>query len=82
MKSLIVADIHANLAALEAIPMKEGSWDTFIFRGDAVMAGPNPDEVLSLLSSLDGIYIMGNHDWEVLKLDTDEVTTNPHRIWT
>ena len=81
MKSLIVADIHANLAAFEAILDKEGSWDTFIFLGDAVMAGPEPDEVLSLLSSLNGIYIMGNHDREVLKLDPDEVTANPHRMW-
>ncbi|MFC1713487.1 metallophosphoesterase family protein [Candidatus Poribacteria bacterium] len=81
MKSLIVADIHANLAAFEAILDREGSWDTFIFLGDAVMAGPNPDEVLSLLLSLNGIYIMGNHDQEVLELDPDADVTNLHRKW-
>lgn len=81
MKSLIVADIHANLAAFEAILVKERSWDTFIFLGDAVMAGPNPDEVLSLLSSLNGIYIMGNHDREVLELDPYTAIANPHRKW-
>ncbi len=81
MKTLIVADIHANLSAFEAILNKESSWDTFIFLGDAVMAGPSPDEVLSLLLSLDGIYIMGNHDREVLELDPDADTANPHRKW-
>ncbi len=81
MKSLILADIHANLAAFEAILEKEGSWDTFIFLGDAVMAGPNPDEVLSLLSSLGGTFIIGNHDREVLELDSDASVTNPDKKW-
>ena len=40
MKTLIIADIHANLAALEAILDKEHAWDRFVFLGDAVIAGP------------------------------------------
>jgi len=81
IKSLIIADIHANLAALEAILEQEGSWDTVIFLGDAVMAGPQPDEVLSLLASFDGTCVMGNHDREVLDVDLDAHETDPHRIW-
>lgn len=81
MKILITADIHANRAALEAVLDREHSWDMFVFLGDAVLAGPEPDEVLSLLRELDGIYIMGNHDREVLELDLDEHTTNPGRQW-
>ena len=81
MKMLIVADIHANRTALEAVLDKEQAWDEFVFLGDAVLAGPEPDEVLSLLRELDGTCIMGNHDREVLELDPGEHTTDPGRRW-
>jgi len=81
MKTLILADVHANLAALEAVLHKEGSWDDLLFLGDAVVAGPQPNEVLSLLSSLPGTYIMGNHDRELLNIDVSVPTVNPHRLW-
>lgn len=66
MKSLILADIHGNLAALEAVLERENSWDEVIFLGDVCEAGPNVNEVLSTLSTLNGIFIMGNHDRRVL----------------
>ena len=66
MESLILADIHANLAALEAILAQEGSWDEVIFLGDAVVGGPQPDETLSLMTTLQGVFLMGNHDREAL----------------
>jgi putative phosphoesterase len=81
MKSLIFADIHSNLAALEAMLDNEGDFDEIIFLGDAVIGGPQPDEVLSLLSKLKGFFLMGNHDAEVLKVDLEKVETNPNRIW-
>lgn len=81
MKTLVVADIHANLAAFMAVLDKESSWDQFVFLGDAVLAGPEPDEVLSLLRTLDGNYIMGNHDREVLELNPDKPTVDPGRKW-
>lgn len=81
MKTLIVADIHANLAALMAVLDEEHPWDRFVFLGDAVLAGPEPDAVLSLLRTLDGSYIMGNHDREILELEPDEHTTDPGRKW-
>jgi len=82
MKSLIISDIHANLAAFEAILNAEASWDTLIFLGDAVLAGPEPDEVISLLSSLDAICVMGNHDREVLELDRNATMTSPAGTWS
>ncbi len=60
MKSLIIADIHANLASLEAVLESESSWDEVLFLGDAVVGGPHPNEVLSRLSELDGVFLMGN----------------------
>ncbi len=81
MKTLIIADIHANLAALEAVLDKEHAWDRLVFLGDAVIAGPEPDEVLSLLREHDGNYIMGNHDKEVLELDPGKHMTDPGKKW-
>ena len=82
MKSLIIADIHANLASLEAILEHEGSWDEILFLGDAVIGGPQPDEVLSLLSTLNGFFLMGNHDREALEVDLNVPEKDPHRIWS
>jgi len=59
---LIVSDVHANLAALEAVLDAERTWDRFVFLGDAVLAGPQPDEVLSLLRKEADFCLMGNHD--------------------
>ncbi len=66
MKTLILSDIHANLAALEAVLEAERTWDEVFFLGDAVGGGPNPDEVLNVLRDLNGIFIRGNHDQEVI----------------
>ena len=64
-----------------AVLDEEHPWDRFVFLGDAVLAGPEPDAVLSLLRTLDGSYIMGNHDREILELEPDEHTTDPGRKW-
>ena len=40
MKSIILSDIHANVAALEAILAQEDAWDELLFLGDAVRDGP------------------------------------------
>jgi predicted phosphodiesterase len=66
MKTLIFADVHSNLAALEAMLAAEGDWDDLIFLGDAVLGGPQPEEVVQRLAELDGLFLMGNHDAEML----------------
>ncbi|MGH7706707.1 MAG: metallophosphoesterase [Vulcanimicrobiaceae bacterium] len=45
MRVLIVADIHANLAALEALPLA----DAIICAGDVVGFGPDPSETIDWL---------------------------------
>jgi hypothetical protein len=42
MKSLILADIHANLPALEAVFEREGSWDELLVLDDVVALGRTP----------------------------------------
>ena len=81
MKSLVLADIHANLTALETILDCEERWDEILFLGDAVVGGPQPDEVLSLLSRLDGIFLMGNHDREILEIDLFTEAEGAHGRW-
>jgi diadenosine tetraphosphatase ApaH/serine/threonine PP2A family protein phosphatase len=61
----IFSDVHANLEALEKVLRyyKGQSPDRYIFLGDAVGYGPNPNEVCNLLRDLKGLtMILGNHD--------------------
>lgn len=73
MRVLIISDIHANLAAFEAVLADaKGEWDTIWFLGDLVGYGPDPNECVALLREHDHTSLSGNHDWAVLgKLDTD-----------
>ncbi len=82
MKSLIFSDVHANYAAMEAIFITEKQWDEVIFLGDAMQFGPHPDEVLQSLRELDARCLLGNHDAEVLHLDSiTEIDHPEHLDW-
>lgn len=71
MRLLIISDIHANLAAFEAVlEHAEGEWDQIWCLGDVIGYGPEPNECLALLREHDHVTLTGNHDWAVLdKLD-------------
>ena len=81
MKSLIISDIHANLAGLEAVLNAEERWDEVLFLGDAIVAGPQPDQVLRCLAGLNGVWTAGNHDREPFKRVFAEEETNPDRVY-
>jgi putative phosphoesterase len=59
MRLLIVSDIHANIAALQAI---REDVDAVAFLGDAVDYGPFPAECISWLRERVGFAVRGNHD--------------------
>ena len=86
MPILIISDIHANLAAFEAVLADaNGQWETIWCLGDIIGYGPNPNECVDLLREHDHISLSGNHDWAVLgKLDinsfNDEAQAAVH--WT
>lgn len=87
MKSLILADIHGNLPALQAVFDHERSWDEVIFLGDAIVAGPQPDEVVDRLREMagNGVWIVGNHDLEPFHREVSTDTRDPdglYLIWT
>lgn len=81
MEYLVLADVHANAAALRAILETEQSWDHVLFLGDAVDAGPDPNAVVSMLADLPGHFLMGNHDRQVLELDPTRTPTSPGEAW-
>jgi putative phosphoesterase len=59
VKVAIVSDIHANLAALLALP---GSYDELWVLGDLVNYGPSPAEVVDWVRAHADVVIRGNHD--------------------
>src|SRR5215469_6229716 len=63
MRYLIVSDIHANLTALDAsLEAAKGRWEKAICLGDVVGYGPDPNEVIDRVRSIDAVTIRGNHD--------------------
>lgn len=65
MRYAIVSDIHANLAAFQAVAvhLKSQQIDAVWNLGDIVGYGPYPNECIELLRSFPNINIAGNHDW-------------------
>lgn len=63
MRTLLLADIHANLPAFQSVLEHAGKWDRLVFLGDIANFGPHPSECVDLLRSLDPVCIMGNHDY-------------------
>lgn len=69
MPTLILSDLHANLAALQAsLKIAEGRWDRVVCLGDVVGYGPDPNEVTSLIREMGAVTIRGNHDKAVAEL--------------
>lgn len=63
MRILVFSDIHANLAALEAVLDAAGDADAAWFLGDLVGYGPNPNECIQRVRELPAlICLQGNHD--------------------
>ena len=76
MRYLLLADIHSNLEALQAVlkDAKSKDYRRIICLGDTVGYNANPNECLDILrKEKDTIFIMGNHDaGAVGLLDLDE----------
>jgi len=88
MRYAIIADIHANLAALTAVLDDiEGRGGVSEVRclGDIVGYGPEPRECIALLRQTTNVCVAGNHDWAAIsKIDTSDF--NPAaaaaNLWT
>ena len=70
MRLAVMADIHGNLDALQAVlrDMAARGVDRVLVNGDVVNRGPDSAEVLELLLTLPGLdFTLGNHD-DLLRL--------------
>ena len=85
MRYLILADIHSNLAALDAVLQDAGTFDKIWCLGDLVGYGPDPNECIERIREFPHICVAGNHDWGVLgKLDIMDFNESARRacLWT
>lgn len=80
MRYAIIADIHSNLTAFQAVLNDIESQDTIDkiwCLGDIVGYGPDPHECIELLRTTDHICVAGNHDRAVVGI-LDLTTFNPY----
>jgi predicted phosphodiesterase len=88
MRIAIISDVHANLAALEAVLQDaeaQGATDGLWCLGDTVGYGPQPRECISRLRQTGATMVAGNHDWAATgKMDTDEFNSDAAKaaLWT
>jgi diadenosine tetraphosphatase ApaH/serine/threonine PP2A family protein phosphatase len=62
MRLAILSDIHANLAALDAVREDLPTVDQTWVLGDIVGYGPQPNEVIRALQEMGARSVIGNHD--------------------
>lgn len=86
MRILVVSDVHANLAALQAVLADAaGQFDRVWSLGDIVGYGPHPNECLALLAEHEHVSIPGNHDYGVLgriSLDDFNPDARQANLWS
>lgn len=81
MRLAVLADVHANLPALEAVlaDLRPYDVDGIIVAGDHVTTGPYPTETLRLLRALGCWLIRGNTDNYLLAYDAGDVPDSWNR---
>jgi predicted phosphodiesterase len=76
MRIAVLSDIHANLAALDAVRADFPPVDQVWVLGDIVGYGPNPNEVIAVLQAMGARSVLGNHDGAAIGT-VDPVDFNP-----
>ena len=74
MRLALLADVHANLHALEAAlaRLADEGVEAYVCAGDLVGYGPAPNECVARVTALPGVCVAGNHDLIALgQLTTD-----------
>ena len=67
MKTLVLSDIHGNLAALRRV-LDTQSRDRVLCLGDLVDYGPHPKECVEFVRDQEWVTVRGNHDQAVAAL--------------
>jgi predicted phosphodiesterase len=85
MRIAVLSDIHANLAALDAVAADCPPVDEVWVLGDTVGYGPQPNEVVAKLQSMGARSVLGNHDGAAIGT-VDPAAFNPDAraaiMWT
>jgi len=76
MRIAVLSDIHANLAALEAVRADFPDVDEVWVLGDIVGYGPQPNEVIVALQEMGARSVLGNHDGAAIEI-VDVAYFNP-----
>ena len=76
MRIAVLSDIHANLAALEAVSADLPPTDEVWVLGDIVGYGPQPNEVIATLQAMGARSVLGNHDGAAIG-QVDAASFNP-----
>lgn len=84
MKLAIIADIHGNKPALEAVLRAAPPVDAWICAGDVVGYYPDVNEVCEILYGLRAFVVRGNHDAYVTRelLPNDQRAAAYRTDWT
>ncbi|HRE29768.1 MAG TPA: metallophosphoesterase family protein, partial [Anaerolineales bacterium] len=86
MRILVISDIHANAAALEAVLSQADPHDAVWCLGDLVGYGPDPNECVARVRELPNLTCLaGNHDKAVLgEIDPDTFNDDARAVilWT
>lgn len=65
MRILLISDVHANFAALDAVLFDARDFDEIWCLGDVVGYGPKPNECINRLRGFKFVCLAGNHDLAV-----------------
>ena len=78
----ILADIHANLPALEAVrrDLEHERVDRVIVAGDSINWGPSSAEVVDIIQDEDWTVIRGNNEFYLLDYDTPRAPDGWHSL--
>ena len=85
MRVAVLSDIHANLAALDAVLAAAGPVDAIWQLGDVVGYGPDPDGVVERLTAVGAVGVAGNHDLAALggdEIDWFNPDAKAAMLWT
>jgi diadenosine tetraphosphatase ApaH/serine/threonine PP2A family protein phosphatase len=86
MQTLVLSDIHANLAALNRVVVEADDFDRIWCLGDVVGYGPEPNACVERLRELaPEHWLVGNHDWAALgKIDVADFNpmARAAALWT
>jgi predicted phosphodiesterase len=65
MKIGVIADVHGNLEALDAVlsALKAEGMDRVVCLGDLVGYGPDPEACIEGIRTVSDLVVAGNHDW-------------------